>query len=120
MADDIQIAPVHREEPAILAFPRTTANQFFDFVRERGVAGFAVGFILGGAVGKIAQALTDDIINPAVGYFLGPVKTLEAYSVGAFKFGDFLATIINFLIVCFVMFLIFKMLKLEQIDKSKK
>jgi len=118
MADDPPI--IHLDEKTILALPRTTAAQFFDFVRERGVAGFAVGFILGGAVSKIAQALTDDIINPTVGYFLGPVKNLSAYSIGAFKIGDFLSTIINFLIVCFVMFLIFKMLRLESIDKTKK
>lgn len=105
---------------AILALPRSTAAQFFDFVRERGVAGFAVGFILGGAVGKVAQALTDDIINPAVGFFLGPVNTLEAYSIGAFRIGDLIATVINFLIVCFVMFLIFKTLRLDMTDSKKK
>ncbi len=100
--------------------PRTTATQFFDFVRERGVAGFATGFILGGAVGKIAQSLTDDIINPAAGIFLGPVKDLSAYAIGAFKIGDFISTLINFLVVCFVMFMLFKMLRLDIVDKSKK
>src|SRR4051812_7708378 len=106
--EDQQKRIEHHYRQEILGLPRTTASQFFEFVRERGVAGFAVGFILGGAVGKVAQALTDDIINPAVGTFLGPVKNLAAYAINDFKIGDFLSTLINFLIVCFVMFLIFK------------
>lgn len=108
------------QERTILALPRSTMGGFWDFVRERGVAGFAVGFILGGAVGKVVQALTDDIITPFVSLFLSPKVQLENFSLGGFKIGDFLSVIINFLILCFATYLLFRVLRLEQIDRSKK
>lgn len=92
---------------------------FADFIRERGVAGFAIGFILGGAAQKLVQALMDDIVNPFVGLFLGPVHSLSEYAVGAFKVGDFVSVLINFVILCFVVYLIFKVLRLEKLDKPK-
>jgi large conductance mechanosensitive channel len=91
---------------------------FVEFVRERGVAGLAIGFILGGAAQKLVQALMDDIINPLLGY-LGGFKSLSEYSVGAFKWGDFISVLINFLILCLVVYLMFKALRLEKLDKPK-
>ena len=89
-------------------------------MRERGVAGFAVGFILGGAVGKLVQALTDDIINPLLGLLLGPAEKLSDFSIGVFKIGDFTSALINFLILCFVMYLMFRVLRLEELDKPRE
>lgn len=91
---------------------------FFNFIRERGVAGFAIGFILGGAAQKLIQALMDDIVNPLIGLFLGPVNNLAAWAVGSFKIGDFISVLINFLLLCFVTYLTFKILKLEKLDRS--
>lgn len=92
---------------------------FLDFMRERGVAGFAIGFILGGAAQKLVQALMDDIVNPFVGLFLTHVQTLSAYTVGGFRIGDFVSALINFIILCIVVYIIFKMLRLEKLDKPK-
>jgi large conductance mechanosensitive channel len=92
---------------------------FLDFIRDRGVAGFAIGFILGGAAQKLVQALMDDIVNPLIGSFLGPVKDLSQYAIGAFKVGDFISVSINFLILCLVVYIIFKLLQLEKLDKPK-
>jgi len=91
---------------------------FFDFIRERGVAGFAIGFILGGAAQKLVQSLMDDIINPAVGLF-GGTQNLTQFMVGQFKVGNFLSTVLNFFILCLVVYLIFKVLHLEKLDKPK-
>jgi len=98
---------------------REHVTGFFAFIRERGVAGLAIGFILGGAAQKLVQALMDDIINPLLGFF-GGVKTLADFSIGAFKVGDFLSVFINFLILCLVVYIIFKMLQLEKLDKPKE
>ena len=92
---------------------------FMDFIRERGVAGFAIGFILGGAAQKLVQALMDDLVNPLIGLFLGRVSDLTQYSIGAFKIGDFISVLINFLILCVVVYIIFKFLQLEKLDKPK-
>ena len=98
---------------------REHASGFLDFIRERGVAGLAIGFILGGAAQGLVKALMDDIINPLLGYF-GGIKTMADWSIGAFKIGDFLSVLINFLILCFVVYTIFKMLQLEKLDKPKE
>jgi large conductance mechanosensitive channel len=99
---------------------RNQVSGFVDFIRDRGVAGFAIGFILGGAAQKLVQALMDDIVNPLIGLSLGPVKDLSAYTIGGFKIGDFISVFINFLILCVVVYLIFKILQLEKLDKPKQ
>ena len=93
---------------------------FVDFMRERGVAGFAIGFILGGAAQKLVQAFMDDIVNPATGLFGGSVQNLADYTIGTFKVGDFISVLINFLILCLVVYVVFKVLHLEKLDKSKE
>lgn len=99
---------------------RPTFGGFADFIRERGVATFTIGFIFGGASQTLVQALMNDIVNPLVGLLVvGPVKDLSAYTVGDFKLGNFISAFINFVILCFVIYLIFKVLQLEKLDKPK-
>lgn len=109
-----------RKNQTILAAPQSAFAGFVGFLRERGVAGFAIGFILGGAAQKLVQALMDDIINPLIGLFLGPVNDLAVYAIDGFKIGDFVSVLINFLILCLVVYLIFKGLNLEKLDKPKE
>lgn len=96
----------------------STVAGFVDFIRDRGVAGFAIGFILGGAAQKLIQALMDDIINPLIGFFLR-TETLTQYTIGNFKVGDFVSALINFFILAIVVYLTFKVLRLEALDKPK-
>ncbi|OGG09558.1 hypothetical protein A2154_01360 [Candidatus Gottesmanbacteria bacterium RBG_16_43_7] len=49
---------------------------FINFIREQGVVGLAVGFILGGAVSKLVASLVNDIINPVIGVILGMAGNL--------------------------------------------
>lgn len=99
---------------------KSAFSGFLEFIRERGVAGLAIGFILGGAAQKLVTALMEDLINPFIGLFLGQTKSLSAYTVGAFKVGDFLSVLLNFLILALVVYVIFKMLRLEKLDKPKE
>ncbi|SRR5688572_29203771 len=96
---------------------------FLEFVREQGVVGLAVGFILGGAVSKLVAALVEDIINPILSLGLNNVANLkEAYlQVGAAKilWGDFLNVMIDFLVIALVVYFGVKWLKLDQMDKKK-
>ena len=39
---------------------------FIAFIREQGVVGLAVGFILGGAIAKMVTSLVNDMINPLI------------------------------------------------------
>ncbi|MCR4325680.1 MAG: MscL family protein [Patescibacteria group bacterium] len=123
MVDESEIAPERQgrrwNDGTIFAVPRGTVSGFLDFMRERGVAGFAIGFILGGAAQKLIQALMDDIINPFLGLFLAPASTLGEYTIGAFRIGAFVSALINFAILCFIVYLVFKVLHLEKLDKPK-
>ncbi len=98
-------------------------KSFLDFVKEQGVVGLAVGFILGGAVSKLVAALVEDIINPVIALGLNNIENLnEAYiQVGAAKimWGDFLSVAIDFLVVALVVYFGVKWLKLDKLDKKK-
>lgn len=96
---------------------------FLNFIREQGVVGLAVGFILGGAVSKLVSAIVTDLVNPLVGLALGSVEGLkEAYlPVGSAKlmYGDFISTLIDFIIIALVVYFGVKILKLDKLDKKK-
>ena len=81
---------------------------FMDFIREQGVIGLAVGFILGGAVSKVVSSLVKDIINPLLGIILGAAGNLSSMSVkvGSAKilWGSFLSVSIDFIIIALVVY----------------
>lgn len=92
---------------------------FVEFVRERGVVGLAIGFVLGGAVQKLVTALVTDVINPLLAFVLGSAD-LARFSIGPFLIGDFLSVLIDFLILVAIVYLVFKVLRLDTLDKQKK
>jgi len=96
---------------------------FIDFIRERGVVGFAVAFIVGGAVTKLVASLVTDIVNPILGVVLSRTKSLETmyFKFGQNKilWGHFVSSCIDFLILALVVYFVVKGLRLEKIDKKK-
>lgn len=71
----------------------------------------AVGVIVGAAFTSIVNSLVDNIINPLIGIFVGKIDLSNlVLKVGDanFKYGKFLNSIINFLIISFIVFLIVK------------
>jgi large conductance mechanosensitive channel len=96
---------------------------FIDFVRERGVMGLAIGFILGGAISKTVASLVEDIINPLIGLAMGRINLADkAFTLGSasIKYGSFISAIINFTIIAAVVYFGFKILRLEKLDKKKE
>ena len=59
-------------------------QSFINFIREQGVMGLAIGFILGGAVSKVVASFVEDIINPIIGIVLGATGALDE---AVFKIG---------------------------------
>jgi large conductance mechanosensitive channel len=98
-------------------------NGFVDFVREQGVVGLAVGFILGGAVSKVVASLVKDVVNPILGIALGAVDGLETASIkmaGAeIMYGRFVGAIIDFAVIAAVVYFGVKMIGLDRLDKKK-
>jgi len=97
---------------------------FINFIREQGVIGLAVGFILGGAVSKVVSALVGDIINPIIGIALGAAEGLKtaSISIGSARilYGDLISVIIDFIIVALVVYYGVKILGIDTWDKKKE
>ncbi len=95
---------------------------FMDFIREQGVVGLAVGFILGGAVSKVVASLVSDIINPVLGLVLGKVDGLASASIkigeASIMWGSFLTVLIDFLVIALVVYYGVKGLGLNKLDKK--
>ena len=108
---------------------RTFIQEFFDFLKTFGIIGLAIAFVIGQASSKLVTALVEDIINPLVGLFLpsGSLETLSTKvtnvsgTMSEFKYGDFIANIIDFLIIALVVFVAYKFLSRYKIveDKTK-
>ena len=86
-------------------------KEFREFAMRGNVLDLAVAVIIGGAFGKIIGSLVNDILMPVIGLILGGVDFSEkAIAVGAavVKWGAFVQTVIDFIIIAFVIFLIIK------------
>lgn len=93
---------------------------FVNFIREQGVVGLAIGFILGGAVSAVVKSLVTDIIEPAIGMFVGYSDGLKSLVFGPITYGNFITVLIDFLIVAAVVYFGFKALGVSKLDKEKK
>ena len=85
-------------------------KEFKEFAIQGNVMDLAVGVIIGGAFGKIIASLVNDIIMPLIGSLLGKnFSELTATINGAtLKYGIFIQTVVDFLIIAFVIFLLVK------------
>ncbi len=87
-------------------------KEFKDFAMRGNVVDLAIGVIIGGAFGKIVGSLIDDVITPLLlkpaleAAHLSKLEDLTAF--GSVKYGVFLSSVINFVIVAFVLFMIIK------------
>jgi len=90
-------------------------NEFMDFLSKYRVMGLAVAFIIGVYLGGLVQALVKDLILPIIGLIIPGLGDLATYEITfaqqVFRVGDFLAALITFIIVAFVIFLIIKITK---------
>jgi len=90
-------------------------NEFMDFLSKYKVMGLAVAFIIGVYLGGLVQALVKDLILPIIGLIIPGLGDLATYEITfaqqIFRVGDFLAALITFIIVAFVIFLIVKITK---------
>jgi large conductance mechanosensitive channel len=85
-------------------------GEFKDFILRGNVVDMAVGVIIGGAFSGIVTALTEDFINPLINGIGGAEVggTIKIYGGQVIRYGDFLTSVINFVIMAFVLFLILK------------
>ena len=93
---------------------------FVTFIREQGVIGLAVGFILGGAVSKLVTSLVDNIVQPLLGPILGSAEGLNGLAIGPVTYGNFITALIDFIVIAAVVYFMFKGLGIEKLDKKNK
>ena len=98
-------------------------GEFKEFISKGNVLDLAVGVVIGAAFGKIVTSLVDGIVMPIVGVALGGVsvsdwkyvmkpETVDAAGAKvaevAVQYGMFIQTLIDFMIIAFVIFLVIK------------
>ncbi len=87
-------------------------QEFKTFAMKGNVVDMAVGIIIGAAFGKIVTSLVSDVIMPPIGLLLGGIDFSKlsvslAYGV-TIKYGLFINTIIDFIIIAFAIFMMIK------------
>ncbi|MFG6319249.1 MAG: large conductance mechanosensitive channel protein MscL [Clostridia bacterium] len=86
-------------------------KEFKEFASKGNAMDMAVGVIIGGAFQKIVSSLVEDIIMPTISIFTGNVDFSElVWKIGdaSIKYGNFLTTIVDFLIIAFSIFIALK------------
>jgi large conductance mechanosensitive channel len=112
------------------------AKEFRDFAMRGNVVDMAVGIIIGGAFGKIVSSVVNDVIMPPIGILIGGVDFTDLKIIlkeqafdGAGKvvseavylrYGNFLQTTVDFLIIAFAVFLVIKLMNRMQKKEETK
>ncbi|MBN6888165.1 large conductance mechanosensitive channel [Cytobacillus horneckiae] len=101
-------------------------KEFKEFALRGNVLDLAIGVIIGAAFGSIVTSLVDDIMMPFIGILMGGVDfTSLSFDVGSatIKYGQFIQTVFDFLIVAFSIFLFIrflnKRLRRKEVEEEK-
>ncbi|MBL8100673.1 MAG: large conductance mechanosensitive channel protein MscL [Anaerolineales bacterium] len=84
-------------------------KEFREFIARGNVLDLAIAVIIGGAFGKIVTSLVGDILTPLIGLLMGGINlSEETATIGEaiIKWGAFVQSIFDFLVIAFVIFLI--------------
>ena len=98
-------------------------NEFKEFALQGNVMSLAVGVIIGAAFQNIITSLTDNILSPIIGLLIGQnFDLLEWHVLGVtLRYGAFITSIINFIIIAFIVFLMVRgMNRLYEAKKRKE
>jgi large conductance mechanosensitive channel len=99
-------------------------REFREFAVKGNVMDLAVGVIIGAAFGKIVSSLVEDVVMPVIGVLMGGLNFSDlAVKVGSatLKYGKFLQTCLDFLIIAWAIFLLIKLvnrLKREDVQPA--
>lgn len=87
-------------------------REFREFAVKGNVMDLAVGVIIGAAFGKIVGSLVEDVVMPVIGVLMGGLNFSDlAVKVGSatLKYGKFLQTCLDFLIIAWAIFILIKL-----------
>lgn len=98
-------------------------KEFKEFILKGNVIDLAIAVIIGAAFGAIVSSLIDDVITPLL---LAPalkaahVEDLNKLTWGAVKYGSFLSSVIKFLVIALVLFLLIQVMNKMNRKKDAK
>ena len=95
-------------------------KEFKEFAMKGNIMDLAIGVVIGGAFQKIVTSLVEDIIMPTISILTGRIDFSDmVLTVGnaSIKYGNFITTIVNFLIIAFSIFLVVRYI--NKLDKLK-
>ncbi|MBK7884470.1 MAG: large conductance mechanosensitive channel protein MscL [Chitinophagaceae bacterium] len=110
-------------------------KEFKDFAMKGNLLDIGVAFVIGGAFGKVVSSFTDGIVSPLIGLIGGVdlsknmirLKSAVTDATGKIiaeavylKWGDFITSLINFIIVAFIMFIAIKGINALKKKEAKK
>jgi len=91
---------------------KKTIEEFKSFATRGNVIDLAVGIIIGGAFGKIVSSFVSDVLMPPIGLILGGVNfsglSIELKEGVSLNYGNFIQTVVDFLIIAFSIFWLVK------------
>ena len=96
-------------------------REFKEFALKGNIMDMAVGVVIGGSFQKIVNSLVNDIIMPAISVITADVDFSDmVFTVGdaSIKYGNFITTIVDFLIIAFSIFLVVKYI--NKLNKIKE
>jgi large conductance mechanosensitive channel len=105
-------------------------KEFREFAVKGNVVDMAVGIIIGAAFGKIVSSLVSDVVTPPLGYIIGGVDftqlawtmpvLVEGQEPATLRYGVFLQTLFDFVIVAFAIFMLVKLInQLRRKEEAK-
>jgi large-conductance mechanosensitive channel len=102
-----------------------SVNGFVNFLRENGITGLAVGFVVGTQVQGLVKQLIASFIDPLSVLLFGKALSSRTFTLhfdhksADFGWGAFVYMLIDFLFVLIVIYAIIKFFKLDKLDKPK-
>ena len=97
-------------------------REFKEFAVKGNVVDLAVGVIIGAAFGKIVGSLVEDVVMPVIGSLMGGLDfSVLAIKIGSatLKYGKFLQTCLDFLIIAWAIFLLIKLINRLKREEAK-
>lgn len=98
-------------------------KEFKEFISRGNVVDLAVGVIIGGSFSKIVSSLVNDIIMPLVGIIIGGINFTSLsikFKDATINYGNFIQTVIDFLIVAWCIFVAIKLINSFQRKKKEE
>lgn len=93
-------------------------SEFKTFAMQGNVIDLAVGIVIGTAFNAIVTSLVNDVVMPIIATLFGK-PDFSAFVIGQVKIGNFITSVINFLIIALSVFVVLKFLMKKDMKKAE-